>query len=269
MAITIVIITKNEALNIVDCILSARRLSDDIIVVDSGSSDGTVLLAQREKARVESIIWNGYGNARNKGAEIATNDWILALDADERITDGLATEIRSITLQEDSVYGFYRANFFGHVMIRFGENAHDRVFRLYHRKFNEWNRVPVHEKLVGSQKKPVTLQHNIIHLGIRNSRHYEEKKLQYASLCALKYFQDNKKHAGILRYVSPAFSFLKGYIFQLGFLDLRIGFTVAKVNARYTWAKYTQLQRLLRHTDAPPVAYGILPEFSKENQLLP
>ena len=259
MQISVVIITKNEAVNIVDCILSAKKVSNDIIVVDSGSVDATVLLAQREQVKVKSILWKGYGDARNTGAALAAHDWILSLDADERITDELADAISAIDVDSpDSIYGFRRLNFFGTQKIHYGALGNDRVFRLYNKKHNSWNAVPVHETLVGQNTRRYTLNSHAEHYGIRTESHYLQKKIGYAYLCALKYKQEQRRFVTALRFISPVFNFVKAYIFQLGFLDRRIGFTVARINAYYTKKKYEQLQLLLKKEDEP-VGYN----FSK------
>jgi len=246
-AISVVIITKDEASNIVECILSAKKISNDIIVIDSGSMDATVLLARREQVKVKTISWNGYGDARNIGALIATNDWILSLDADERITDELALSIKEISkMNNNIVYGFKRQNYFGKQQVRHGTLRNDRVFRLYNRNYAHWNLVPVHEKLVGENTKRLTLSSHAEHFGIRNTNHYKQKKTGYAFLCALKYKQEKKRFIAALRLLSPAFNFIHAYIFQLGFLDRRIGFIVAKINANYTSKKYNQLYMMLK-----------------------
>ncbi|CAN5829615.1 glycosyltransferase family 2 protein [soil metagenome] len=250
--ISVVIITKNEAHNIVGCISSAKKISNDIVIVDSGSTDATVLLAQRELVTVKSITWRGYGDARNTGAEFAKNDWILSLDADERITDELATAILSINFTiTNAIYGFRRLNFFGNRKISHGALAHDRVFRLYHKKYSFWNAVPVHEMLVGKNPQRQTLRSHAEHYGIRTEDHYMEKKMSYAYLCALKYKQEKKSFVPALRICSPVFNFVKAYIFQLGFLDKRIGFIIARVNANYTRTKYQQLQQLMKEDIGP------------------
>src|SRR4051812_45694558 len=94
--VSVVIITRNEEDNIVDCIRSARLVTDDIIVVDARSTDNTVSLAEAQHARVYEIDWKGYGSSRNRGAQKARHNWILALDADERITSSLAQAINDI-----------------------------------------------------------------------------------------------------------------------------------------------------------------------------
>lgn len=245
--ISVVIITKNEAVNIEACILSAKKVSDDIIMVDSGSIDGTIELAKRAGINVQSITWKGYGDARNTGAGFAKNEWVLSLDADERITDELAKTILAIDFSEKYfVYGFRRQNFFGDTEIKHGALRHDRVFRLYNRNYAQWNLVPVHERLTGENMQRVTLAAHAEHYGIRNAAHYKQKKTGYAFLCALKYKQEKRKFIAALRLLSPAFNFIQSYIFQLGFLDKRIGFIVAKINAHYTSKKYQQLYVMLQ-----------------------
>lgn len=245
--ISVVIITKNEAINIEGCIWSAKKISNDIIVIDSGSDDGTIELARKEGANVQSITWKGYGDARNTGAGFAKNEWILSLDADERITDELAAAVLTINYHGGNIiYGFRRQNFFGNTKIRHGALRHDRVFRLYNKNSAQWNSVPVHEKLTGEKTKKITLDAHAEHYGIRNAAHYKQKKTGYAFLCALKYKQEQKKFIAALRLLSPAFNFIQSYIFQLGFLDKRIGFIIARINAYYTSKKYQQLYLMLQ-----------------------
>lgn len=245
--ISVVIITKSEALNIEACILSAKKISKDIIVIDSGSDDNTIELAGKVGANVQSITWKGYGDARNTGAGFAKNEWILSLDADERITTELAAAVLAINpVDTNIIYGFRRQNFFGNTEIRHGALKHDRVFRLYNRNYAQWNLVPVHEKLVGEHTKKITLDAHAKHFGIRNAAHYKQKKTGYAFLCALKYKQEQRKFIAALRVLSPVFNFMQAYIFQLGFLDKRIGFIVARINAYYTSKKYQQLYLMLQ-----------------------
>ncbi len=245
--VTVVIITKNEAHNIVDCILSAKKISNNIIVVDSGSTDATVLLAQREQVQVVSVPWKGYGYARNAGAGFASNDWIFSLDADERITDALARFILTMDRKDPTlVYGFRRLNHFRQKRFHYGEMAHDKVFRLYHKDHATWNAAPVHELLAGTRMKRQMISSTLLHFGIRTEQYYLQKKRRYAYLAALKYKNEQKRYSSILRFVSPVFHFIKSYIFQLGFLDRRMGFTIAKINARYTHDKYEQLYRMIK-----------------------
>src|SRR5450432_3690900 len=111
--VSVVIITKNEECNITDCIISAKKISNDIIVIDSGSTDTTAALAKSLHAKVFSVLWEGYGHARNAGALLAGNDWIFSLDADERITNEFAGVLKDITLTDErTIYAFNRINYF-------------------------------------------------------------------------------------------------------------------------------------------------------------
>jgi glycosyltransferase involved in cell wall biosynthesis len=244
--ISVVIITKNEANNIIDCIAAAKKISTDIIVIDSGSTDATVPLAKAEKVKVYSITWQGYGHARNTGALLADNDWIFSLDADERITAESANTIKNITLSEENfIYGFKRINYFGAQKIRYGSFAHDRVSRLYNRRNSKWNMAPIHEKLTGENLERVMTPANIIHYAIREESVYLQKIAGYVMLCALKYKQEKKRFIYARRIFSPVFNFVQGYIFQLGFLDKRPGFIIAKINAQHSRKKYQQLLALM------------------------
>ena len=247
MQVSVVIITKNEATNIVDCIVSAKKISNDIIVIDSESTDATILLAKTEKAKVQSISWEGYGHSRNAGAMIAVNDWIFSLDADERITDKLVASMENIDFSgKDAIYGFKRLNYFGDKKISYRSFAHDRVFRLYNRNNYKWDIAPIHEKLTGENPVGVMIRGGVIHYAIRTASLYQQKISGYAALCALKYKQEKKGFVYVRSLLSPVFNFVQDYIFQLGFLDRYTGFIIAKINARHTKKKYQQLLVLLK-----------------------
>ncbi|MEP6747756.1 MAG: glycosyltransferase family 2 protein [Bacteroidota bacterium] len=267
--VSVVIITKNEECNIIDCILSAKKISNDIIVIDSGSTDATLALARMENVKIYSILWEGYGHARNTGAMLADNDWIFSLDADERITEALAHSLKQIQFtNERSIYAFKRINYFSSRKIRYGSFAHDRVSRLYNRRNAQWNMFPVHEKLTGKNIKRIMVKTNLVHFTATGEQDYLPKIMGYASLCALKYKQEGKKFIYARSLFSPAFNFIKDYIFQLGFLDRYPGFIIAKLNAAYTRKKYQQLRLLLnpeKGQSEPPAASA---EFTPEDRLL-
>ena len=244
--ISVIIIAKNESGNIKDCIVAAKQISDDIIVIDSGSTDDTVGLARKELARVFSIEWKGYGNARNAGAEQARNDWIFSLDADERVTPGLAGALSAKSfLLVNNVYRLHRINYFGGKKINYGSFAHDDITRLYNRTHCKWDQSPVHEKLTGRNMQVIPLKANLLHYAAKQEQHYLEKITQYAALCAVKYQQEGKTFISARRLLSPPFNFLKEYIFQLGLLDGRAGLSIAKIHFVYTIKKYRQLLALL------------------------
>jgi glycosyltransferase involved in cell wall biosynthesis len=245
MKISVVIITKNEETNIAHCIKSARQVSEDIIVVDSGSSDNTVQVASEAGARIIHVAWTSFGNSRNAGADAALNDWVLALDADERVSTELADSINNLNLDNTSfVFGFKRQSFLADKKIRFGDWGRDKVFRIYSRNMTSWNLFPVHESLLVNRKRKKMIKGNLEHFVSKGIDRDREKLVRYAKLCARKYCLLGKRARLINIIASPAFSFVNGYIFRLGFLDGKEGFDIAKSVAYYTWLKYYYLQQL-------------------------
>jgi glycosyltransferase involved in cell wall biosynthesis len=243
MEISVVIITKNEGKNIADCIRSASQVSRDIIVVDSGSADNTVTAATSHGARTVCVVWTGFGNSRNAGAAIAKHDWILALDADERITEELAGFINKLNLKNPLVvYGFKRQSYLVDKKIRFGDWGRDKVFRIYCRKATQWNLFPVHESLVIDHKKRKIIKGKLVHF--KSPDPYKQKLIRYAKLCAQKYCLLGRKASLINMVFSPLFSFVNGYFLRFGFLDGKEGFDIAKSIAYYTWLKYYYLLQL-------------------------
>ena len=248
-SVSIIIIAKNEIENIAGCVISAQLVSDDIIVIDSGSTDNTQAIAKLNGARVLDIQWNGFGDARNKGVEIARYNWILAVDADERITDRLANAINQLHLDTTNiVFGFKRRSFWEKKMIRFGEWGRDVVYRLYNKEYVHWNNNPVHEHLETGNVKKEMIDGIMLHYTMKNFRECKEKIIRYAGLSAAKYAQQKKKGGVIKEYFSPVFSFIQNYFFRLGFLDGKEGIIIAWSTAYYTWLKYYNLKQLYKKT---------------------
>ena len=247
--ISVIIITKNEAINIGDCIDSARMISDDIIVVDSGSTDGTLEIIRSKNVKLIQTLWKGYGFARNTAAENAINDWILAIDADERITHILAKEVKNINLKDNSnLYGFKRQNYFLGKQIRFGNWGRDFTYRLYNKRFINWDLTEVHESLIGDNIMKIRLQNgHIRHYPVRKLSENTVKTEKYARLNAEKYFSTGKKATLVKRFLSPTFDFIRNYLILLGFLDGKEGFIVSYSNARYTYLKYKYLKEMLKN----------------------
>jgi glycosyltransferase involved in cell wall biosynthesis len=249
LPVTIVIIAKNEAKNIVACILSAKTISDNIVLVDAESQDETANLAEAAGCQVIMHKWRGYGNARNLGAAAGKYDWILSLDADERITPSFMHMLpQAFYNDEGIVYGFKRRNFFAGKELRFGSLGRDKVWRLYNRNVANWDSAPVHEKLTGGFREKKLLKLTIDHFTIEHYTHYKNKSTIYAYLCATKYMQEKRRANIIKRLFAAHFNFVKSYFFLLGFLDGKKGLAVAKVNAYYTWLKYHYLGQLAKES---------------------
>jgi (heptosyl)LPS beta-1,4-glucosyltransferase len=246
MDISVVIITKNEAHIIANTLQSLQGLTDDIVIVDSGSTDDTVAICKKMNARVFETGWAGYGINKNMGIDAAKNDWILSLDADEAIDAELQQNLLGLSLaNEEEVFDIRFKNFFCNKWIRFGEWGFDWHIRLFNRKKVLWNNVAVHENLVFPAGVKVTkLKGNILHYTVQNQQDYDAKTDHYARMNAKKYVEAGKKPNLFKQYFSPAFAFIQHYIFRLGFLDGAEGFIIAKTTARYTYLKYHYLKEM-------------------------
>lgn len=244
--LSVVIITKNEAHIIGKTLQSLQGVSDDIIVVDSGSTDETITISKKWGARVIETTWDGYGANKNKGNDAAKHDWILSIDADEELTPQLISSIKQTQpFIPGSVYRLKRRSLFCNKPIRYGVWARDYNIRIFNRNEVKWDFADVHENLVFSKEmKVITLKGHMLHYTVSNLTDYSNKTIIYARLNARKYFQMGKKAGFFKLYFAPGLTFIQYYFFRLGFLDGWEGFLICKTNAWYTFMKYVFLKEL-------------------------
>jgi glycosyltransferase involved in cell wall biosynthesis len=240
--LTVITLTLNEERNINACLASARW-ADELIVIDSGSTDRTIEIARGFTPHVFSIAWEGYGAARNYALQKASGDWILWLDADERVTPELAREIRSLLSGDDKNVDGYaiarRAYFLGR-WIRHSGWYPGRVVRLFKRGKGRFSETRVHEQLQIAGMTATT-EHDLLHLTDPDLAHYLNKFNKYTSLAA-----DDMVTAGrpfrlrdlLLR---PPFQFVKMYVLRRGFQDGIQGFILAVLSSAYVFTKYAKL----------------------------
>lgn len=243
--LSVVIICKNAAPTITKVLLSALKISEDVIVVDSGSTDGTIPLINKTSAKLLPIQWRGYGQAKNAGMEAAANNWIVSLDADECADDKLITALRNFAPAGIHVVGcIRRLNYLGNKAIRHGHWGAERIVRLFNKTNASWDLSAVHEQLV--YKKPPVIQQlpgALHHYTSANITAQKHKMHKYAMLMADKYNAMGKKATTGKVLLSPAFTFLQGYVIKRGFLDGVAGWQIALTNAWYTYKKYKLLQQ--------------------------
>lgn len=246
MELSVVIITKNEAHIIGNTLQRLKGVSNDVVVIDSGSTDGTQSVCTAHGARLIETGWEGYGANKNKGNTAAAHDWIFSLDADEALDDELKAQLATIDLNDDTaVYRVKRRSFFCNKPIRYGEWGNDSTIRLFNRKKCRWNNEAVHETLdLPPQAQVQWLKGSLLHYTVSNVEEYMEKTVRYAKLSAEKYFAAGRQAGYFKIYVAPLFGFLQHYIFRLGFLDGKEGFIIARTTAKYTYLKYLYLRRL-------------------------
>lgn len=244
--ISVVIIAKNEAHIIAKTLQSLQGISDDIIIVDNGSTDGTQEISKEYNARVIQTDWHGYGPTKNIGINAAKYNWILNLDADEVVDEELKKEILQLQLlNEEEVFEMRFKNLFLGKWIKHGEWGTDKHIRLFNRSKIRWDDAAVHEKLTLSPTTEVTLLNgHILHHTTSSLEEYEQKTNDYAKLNAKKYFDQGRKYNSFKLFLSPSFSFIHNFFFRLGFLDGKEGYIIAKNTARYTYLKYLFLKKM-------------------------
>jgi len=251
-SISVVIICKNESMRIAKCIQSVSSISDDIVVYDSGSTDGTQQKIKDSGARLIEGEWLGFGLTKKKATEMAKHDWILNLDADELPDETLQQNLQNISLDDPSiVYKLKFKNFLGDQHLRFGEWGNDKHIRLFNKTKVQWNEAKVHESLVIPEGITVKeLPGYILHYTVQNVAEYAAKTIRYGLLNAEKYHQAGIKSSVIKIYLAPIFAFIKYYFFFLGFLDGVAGLTCARMTAFYTFIKYARLKELSSKIDS-------------------
>ncbi|WP_145491433.1 glycosyltransferase family 2 protein [Yersinia rohdei] len=244
--LSVVMIAKNEASLLADCLASVAW-ADEIVVLDSGSEDETIALAQQYGAKVYSNTqWPGYGKQRQLAQQYATGEYILMLDADERVTPELKTAIEAVLLApvEGAVYSCARRNLFLGRFMRHSGWYPDRVTRLYPHHQYRYNDDLVHESLECGSAKVIPLAGDLLHLTCRDFFVFQRKQLNYAQAWAEQRHQQGKScsYFSILSHTLGAFC--KTWLFRAGFLDGKQGLLLAVVNAQYTFNKYAALWAL-------------------------
>lgn len=244
--VSVVIITKNEAEIIAAALTMARLITNDIVVIDNGSTDGTLEIARANGCRVYQKHWDGYGANKNKGIELAQHDWILSLDADEIADEELIRSIHKLRPgNAETVYDIRFRSYFGKKLIRFGKWGHDHHIRLFNRTIVKWKEAPVHETLIIPQGTKVKrLSGHLHHYSVSNNTECRNKALYYAKLSAQSCYNSHKKATFTKLYLSPVFNFIKNYVFYLGFLDGKEGWQIARSAIKHTRLKYYFLKKM-------------------------
>ncbi|THB66560.1 MAG: glycosyltransferase family 2 protein [Gammaproteobacteria bacterium] len=243
--ISAVIITLNEEKRIKEC-LESLDFVDEIIVVDSGSSDNTVNICLKMGARVVSQEWLGFGAQKQFATEQSVNDWVLCLDADERISPELKSSILdAINNSKYSVYKMPRRNIFLGRWLAHGEGYPDYNIRLFKKDSAKWSNDPVHEHVV-TNNETGTLKGDLLHNSEDGIADYLNKQNRYTSLQAELLFTSGKKIGAAKMVISPLVRFIKFYFFKRGFLDGIPGLihvVIGCVNSFTKYAKTIELQR--------------------------
>lgn len=249
-----IVITKNEAKNIAEC-LKSLSFVDNIVVVDSESVDGTVNIAKQFTDKVFVTEWKGYSETKQYALERVSGEWVLWVDADERVTPELASEIRKLVKKNLSFSGYRipRKAYFLGKWIRHGGWYPGYVVRLFRRECGRFNSASVHEGLI-VEGNIGTLKESLLHYTDDSIHHYFQKFNTYTSLAAKDL---NKRNRGVSLsdlFFRPAHMFVKMYILKWGFLDGMEGFILSVFSACYVFAKYAKLWELKQKRKSEPAS---------------
>ncbi len=255
--LSVITLTLNEAGNIGKC-LESVRWADEIIVVDSGSTDGTLDLVRQYTGKVFTIKWPGYGAARNFALSQATGNWVLWLDADERVTPELGEEIRRLLSGGDTAPAGYaigrRAYFLGRWIRHCGWYP-SRVVRLFQRERGSFTESRVHERL--RLEGPVKETRNdLLHFTDPTLHHYVSKFNRYTTLGAEDLHAAGRRFRHVDLLVRPPIHFFKMYVLRRGFLDGIEGFLLSVLSSAYTFTKYAKLWEIERNRDQQGAHHG-------------
>jgi glycosyltransferase involved in cell wall biosynthesis len=242
--LTVTIITLNESAHIGAAIDSASW-ADEIVVVDAESTDATVAIARARGARVETRPWTGYIDQKNHAAALAAHDWILSIDADERITPALASEIRALLASDPPrrAYQVPRITFHLGRWIRSTDFYPDLQIRLYHREAARWQGRYVHESLAvdGAVGR---LHGELQHYSYRNLCEHLERMNRYSTLAARQMHEAGRRAGPLDLLLRPPAAFVRNYVLRRGFRDGAAGLTLSLVNACSVLLKFAKLWEL-------------------------
>lgn len=232
-----IIITRNEAANIGDC-LDSLTFCDERIVVDCGSSDDTLKIARDKGARVSLRDWKGFGPQKNLALALAQGDWVLSVDADERVTPELAQAIRTaIETGESDGYEMPRRSTFCGREMRHSGWFPDRVLRLFRRGKARFSDDAVHERVI-CEGKVARLKAPLLHYPVARLEDAIRRMDNYSTLGAEMIVASGKPVSFFTGIAHASFTFLRVYVLQLGFLDGAAGFLLAVANAEGTYYRY-------------------------------
>lgn len=244
--LTVTIITRDESANLPDA-LESVAWADEIVVVDAQSGDDTAAIARRFTPRVIVRDWPGYVAQKNFAAEQACHDWILSLDADERVTPALAEEVRRVLAAPPGEAGFRvpRASFYLGRWIRSTDWYPDFQLRLYDRRRARWEGRYVHESVKADG--PVgTLRGELLHYPYRDIAHHVQTIDRYTTLAARQAAERGARASVADLVVRPPLAFLRNYVLRLGLRDGQAGLVVSLLNSYYVFLKFAKLWELPR-----------------------
>ena len=249
MKLSVVLITHNEARNIERCLISVKPVADEIIVIDSFSTDDTAALCRQHGAIVQQQTWQGFGPQKNLGIQAAQYEYILSVDADEALDATLQASILSEKAKGlHGVYDFTRLNYYYGKFLKHGVEYPDYKIRIFPKSNVQWNNELVHETLLVPPGITKTrLKGHLLHYTYFHIREHVAKANKYTDLGAALNKEQGKSASWFKILFSPLSSFIRAFVIKRGFLDGRHGFVVAIMHAYGTFLKYIKLWEITKN----------------------
>jgi hypothetical protein len=243
LPLSVCIIAKNAAGQIGACIESVP-FADEVLVIDSGSTDDTCAIAATLGCRVVQKEWLGFGKQKQFAVSSAKHDWVLCLDVDERVTPELAADMcRTLAAPANKAYRMPRRNRFFGRWLKYGEGYPDWSLRLFNRQNASWSNDPVHEAVMTTEAVG-RLEGDLLHESAEDVSTYLQKQNRYSTLHAEALFAQGVRASYAKLFLSPLARFIKFYVLRLGFLDGGPGFAHVAIGCFAAFAKYAKLIEL-------------------------
>ena len=244
--LSVILITRNEEANLEACLASLEGVAQQIVVVDTNSSDGTLEIAQKYGALIsQPSDWPGFGPQKNRALALATEEWVLSLDADERLTPALKSEIITAIHHSAQVdcFAIPRLSWYCGRFIRHSGWSPDYVDRLFRRGTAQFSDDLVHERLIPSGQV-AKMKNPMLHYSFMNYSQVLQKLDRYSTASAEQAYAKGKKSSPLKAVLHGVWAFFRTYVLRAGFLDGPQGFALAISNGQGTYYRYIKLWQL-------------------------
>lgn len=248
--LSVVIITYNEERNIGRCIDSVLPIADEIIILDSFSQDNTVKIAYEKGAIIKQSTFEGYINQKNMAISLASNNYVLLMDADESLTTQLCQSIKDEKLDfKFKAYSMKRCSRFCGIFIKYGLWYPDKKIRLFDKTIGICGGFNPHDRIIlDNDIKVRELKGDLLHFAFDSFEEYYSRNEEVSSIAAKSLYEADIKPPWTKIILSPCWAFINGYLFRLGFLNGYRGFIIALYTSKQSYAKYYKLKQLKKQT---------------------
>jgi glycosyltransferase involved in cell wall biosynthesis len=247
--LSVVIITLNEEKNIERCLSSINRIADDIVVLDSYSTDRTEEICKNYNVTFVKSKWKGYGTSKNEANQYAKHEYVFSIDADEALSPELEKSIKQEKSKGfDDIYELNRLTNYCGSWIKHGGWFPDKKIRLFSKNNATWNNEMVHEEIIFPEdQERKFLEGNLYHYSYYSQEDHWQKATKYSHLTAEKLFRKGRKTWFLEPFISALARFIAMYFIKLGFLDGKAGFTISYISAKANYVKYKSLIELYKN----------------------